>query len=60
MVSLAQSNLVTMRKLAIVAVATTPLCGTAFPLASRSCTLGCWPRATPATAVADGAVDRES
>src|SRR2546422_820991 len=37
-----------------VAVTSTPLWLTALPLASRSCTTGCWAKATPLCAVAEG------
>src|SRR3989442_1100580 len=41
---------------AIAAVTTTPAWLTAYPDPSRSCTTGCWAKATPLCAVADGSV----
>src|SRR5437016_47745 len=41
---------------AITAVTVVPAWLTALPLASRSCSTGCWSKATPLCAVADGCV----
>src|SRR5947207_8677384 len=41
---------------AIAAVTATPVWLTALPLASRRCTTGCWTKASPLCAVADGGV----